>query len=84
MKSPKMLISYFSCTYGDVFQKVVYRTRPMKAPGSVNAIHKKWEAIIKDLEKANYKTFKKNIRDIIYEFDNIPLKDISKPSWNCW
>ncbi|NMB43797.1 MAG: 2-hydroxyglutaryl-CoA dehydratase, partial [Clostridiales bacterium] len=80
--TPKMLISLLQAViYGDVFQKVVYRTRPYEeVPGSVNAIHKKWEAkCIKDLEKANYKTFKKNIRDIIYEFDNIPLKDISKP-----
>ena len=80
--TPKLVISLLQAViYGDVFQKVVYRTRPYEeVVGSVNALHKKWEAkCIKDLEKASFKTFKKNIRDIVHEFDNIPLKDINKP-----
>ena len=30
--------------YGDIFMKVVYKTRPYeKVPGSVNALHEKWK-----------------------------------------
>ena len=80
--TPRLLVSMLQAAiYGDVFQKVVYRTRPYEEiPGSVNALHSKWEAkCILDLEKASYKTFKQNVREIIEEFDKIPLKDIVKP-----
>ena len=80
--TPKMLISLLQALiYGDIFMKVVYRTRPYEeVPGSVNALHKKWEEkCIHDLEKGNYKTYKENIHNIIRDFDNIPLKDIKKP-----
>lgn len=33
-----------SLIYGDLFMRVVYRTRPYeKVPGSVNALHDKWK-----------------------------------------
>ncbi len=67
--------------YGDIFMKVVYRTRPYEAvPGSVDALHKKWHDIcLNSLEKADRTTFKKNIRDIIHDFDTVELLDIQKP-----
>ncbi|MCI5622632.1 2-hydroxyacyl-CoA dehydratase [Anaerostipes sp.] len=67
--------------YGDVFMRVVYRTRPYeKKKGSVNRLHKRWEAKCKqDIVKGNFLTFQKNIRGIIRDFDRIPLKDIQKP-----
>ena len=80
--TPKLLIALVQAMiYGDIFQKVVYRTRPYeKVPGSVDALHKKWQAkCIKDLEKASHKTYKENIHNIIRDFDNIALKDIKKP-----
>ena len=80
--TPKLLKALVQgLVYGDIFMKVVYRTRPYEqVPGSVNALHEKWLAkCIKDLEKADYKTYKQNIHNIIEEFDNIPLKDIKKP-----
>ena len=69
--------------YGDIFMNVVYRTRPYEAvPGSVNALHEKWKnIIIEQLKqpKVYMKDFNRNIRQIIKEFDEIPLLDIKKP-----
>lgn len=69
--------------YGDVFMNVVYRTRPYeKVPGSVNALHEKWKNIcIRQLtkDKVTMREFKKNIRSIVKEFDEIELLDIKKP-----
>ncbi|MDO5402519.1 MAG: acyl-CoA dehydratase activase-related protein [Eubacteriales bacterium] len=69
--------------YGDVFMNVVYRTRPYeKVPGSVNALHEKWKnIIIPQLTQKHVKmsTMKKNIYDIVNDFDNIELLNIKKP-----
>ncbi len=66
--------------YGDIFMRVVYRTRPYEAvPGSVNELHRKWTDICKkSVTKGNMKEFRKNIKGIIEEFDSIPLKDIPR------
>ncbi len=67
--------------YGDVFMRVLYKTRPYEqVPGSANALHEKWKKIaIQAVQNGNKKVFKKNIRNIIQEFDELPLKDIKKP-----
>lgn len=67
--------------YGDVFMRVVYKTRPYEVkPGSVNKLHRQWAAKCRrDVAKGNFFTFQKNIRGIIRDFDRIPLKDIKKP-----
>ncbi|MDD4371015.1 MAG: acyl-CoA dehydratase activase-related protein [Anaerostipes sp.] len=67
--------------YGDIFMRVVYRTRPYEVKkGSVNKLHKQWEARCKrDLKKGNFRTFQKNIKNIIRDFDRIPITDEKKP-----
>ena len=62
--------------YGDLFMRVVYRTRPYeKVPGSVNKLHRKWERIcIRDLERGSH-NFRHIVRDIVRDFDEIPLID---------
>ena len=67
--------------YGDVFMRVLYRTRPYEAvPGSANALHQKWLSIVqKSVKNGKKAEFKKNIQGIIKEFDELPLKDIKKP-----
>ena len=80
---PMLKKAMMAVEYGDIFMNVVYRTRPYEAvPGSVNALHEKWkkvciEQITKD--KVHMKEFNKNLRAIVKDFDNIPLKDIKKP-----
>jgi predicted CoA-substrate-specific enzyme activase len=80
--TPRLLItSAESLVYGDVFMRVLYRTRPYeKVPGSANALHKKWLAIcIKSLENGgNWKEYKKNIRGIVHDFDTLPLDETLK------
>ncbi len=80
--SPKLLIHAIQAlVYGDVFMKVLYRTRPYeKEIGSANALHKKWlKKVQQDIKTASFKTFKKNIKNIIEDFDNLPLTDEIKP-----
>lgn len=67
--------------YGDVFMRVLYKTRPYeKVQGSANALHKKWLQIAqKQVTTGNKKEFKNNIRQIVKEFDELELTDIKKP-----
>ncbi len=80
--SPNLLIRAMKALiYGDVFMKVLYRTRPYeKEIGSANALHKKWlKKVQQDIKTSSFKTFKKNIKNIIEDFDNLPLNDEIKP-----
>jgi predicted CoA-substrate-specific enzyme activase len=80
--TPKLLVAAIqSLVYGDVFMRVLYRTRPYEAvPGSANELHQKWNEICKkSVETGKWKEFKLNIRGIIEDFDNLPLLDIKKP-----
>lgn len=67
--------------YGDVFMKVLYRTRPYeRTKGAANELHKKWAKKCKhDLKTGHLKTFKQNIRGIIHDFDLLPLNQEVKP-----
>ena len=80
---PMLKKAMMAVEYGDIFMNVVYRTRPYEAvPGSVNALHEKWKKVcIEQLtkNKVHMKEFNKNLRAIVKDFDNIPLKDIKKP-----
>ena len=79
---PKLLLRLCQAlVYGDMFMRVLYRTRPYEAvAGSADALHQKWlKKFQHDLWKANLSTFKKNIRECVKEFDQLPLLDIKKP-----
>lgn len=80
--TPKMLISAIQAlVYGDVFMRVLYRTRPYELEyGSANALHEKWKEICKkSVANGKWSEFKRNIRGIVEDFDTLPLKDIKKP-----
>lgn len=82
--TPKLVLKAMqSIVYGDVFMKVLYRMRPYEAvPGSADALHEKWLKICKEslLKPAiNNSEFKKNIRNIIRDFDNLEITDEVKP-----
>ena len=79
---PTMTRAVQAVFYGDIFMRVLYRTRPYEAiPGSANALHEKWKAIcIESLKKRPGITeFKRNVRGIIRDFDNLMLVDTKKP-----
>ncbi len=67
--------------YGDLFMRVLYKTRPYEAvKGSANALYEKWNEKVKgDIVKADLGTYKKNIKGIVKEFDELELLDIVKP-----
>lgn len=70
-----------SMLYGDLFMRVLYKTRPYEAiPGSANALYEKWvEKCKADLQTSGRKVFVQNVKAIINDFDDLPLKDIKKP-----
>ncbi len=81
---PLILQTVQALVYGDVLMRCVYRTRPYELePGSVNALHEKWKHIlIRDLQKPGigHKTYRRNLRNMIHDFDTIPLQEgVVKP-----
>ena len=69
--------------YGDIFMRVLYATRPYElVPGSANSLHQQWKDIcIRSLEKKGFSIsdFRKNIRGIIHDFDELPRREVKKP-----
>jgi predicted nucleotide-binding protein (sugar kinase/HSP70/actin superfamily) len=69
--------------YGDLLMRVLHRVRPYeKIPGSANALHKKWREIcIRSLENGGrWGEYKKNLRAMIRDFDNLELnEEVRKP-----
>ena len=74
----------YSALFGDVFMRCVYRMRPYeKEPGSVDALHAKWVSKCKDFvsrKHMSYLAFGKMCRQIIRDFDAIPIhENLRKP-----
>ncbi len=73
----------YAAVFGDIFMRCVYRMRPYeKEPGSVNAMHEKWVSRCCEFvsgKHMNYFTFCKMCRQIIHDFDTIPVTDEKKP-----
>lgn len=67
--------------YGDLFERVVYRTRPYEMKqGQVDALHQAWlEKVEPNIRNGSYKQFRKNMEAIVEEFDSLPLKNEVKP-----
>lgn len=67
--------------YGDLFMRVLYRVRPYEAvKGSANELYESWvEKCQENVKNGSLKEFKKNVYEIVKEFDELPLLDIKKP-----
>ena len=67
--------------YGDLFMRVLFRTRPYERfPGSAQLLYEKWNEVAKDnIKSANRRTFRKNISEIVRDFDHLELMEIKKP-----
>lgn len=88
-KNPGFKINYrllkaaiHSLIYGDLFMRVVYRTRPYeKVPGSVNALHEKWkQRCIEAVKNPKTSELKQIVQGIVKDFDEIELDEtIKKP-----
>ncbi len=67
--------------YGDLLMRVLYRVRPYeKIPDSANQLYRKWADIcIKSIYEDKKGSFKRNIKAIIKDFDELEINDIVKP-----
>lgn len=82
--TPMLLLrAVYAVNFGDIFMRCVYRMRPYEAvPGSVEEVHQKWIKECCDFlgrKYLSYNTYKKMCREMIAEFDAIPVLDIKKP-----
>lgn len=82
--TPMLLLrAVYAVNFGDIFMRCVYRMRPYEAvPGSVNEVHQKWIKKCNEFlgrKYLSYRVYKKMCREMIAEFDAIPVLDIKKP-----
>jgi len=72
---------FMAVIYGDVLCRCLYRTRPYEMEkGSANRLYEQWNRKLReDLKSMNLRKYKKNIRQIIRDFDELPVFDIKKP-----
>ena len=71
-----------SLVYGDLLMRVLYKVRPYeKIPGSANKLYDDWVEKCNDsLLNGNTKDYRKNIYDIVRDFDNLEINEnIIKP-----
>ncbi len=73
----------YGAVFGDIFMRCVYRMRPYeKIPGSVEAVHQKWlkkcQAFV-SAKHMNFFTFRKMCRQMVEDFDAIPITGQEKP-----
>ncbi len=81
---PLALKAVYAVVFGDIFMRCLYRMRPYEVtPGSANAMHEKWAAVVKDFVSQpgipSYGKFKHLCREIIRDFDHLPITDEQKP-----
>ena len=73
----------YGAVFGDIFMRCVYRMRPYeKEKGSVEAVHQKWLKKCQDFVSSKHMSFfkfQKMCRQMIEDFDNIPITDEVKP-----
>ena len=81
---PLLMKAMQAVVYGDLFMRVLYRTRPYEQePGSADALHSLWKKrCIASLRKKRVSNgdFNRNVKGIIKDFDLLPLDEtVKKP-----
>jgi len=63
----------YALLYGDLFMRLTNRVRPYEAvKGSTMALYRKWNVVAKEnIEDLSLKTFCRNVKDIVSEFDEL-------------
>ena len=73
----------YAAEFGDIFMRCIYRMRPYEAvPGSVEAVHEKWKQkciAFVTAKHMNFFKFQKMCRQIVEDFDRVPITDMQKP-----
>ena len=77
-----MRVSY-AAIFGDIFMRCVYRMRPYEQEkGAVEEVHQKWVKKCQEFvsrKHMNFFTFQKMCRQIVADFDAIPITNEQKP-----
>ena len=74
----------YALEFGDIFMRCLLRVRPYeKVPGSADKLHEKWKKRVIDFVSNNkvlsHAKYRKMCRDIIHDFDTLPITDERKP-----
>ena len=73
----------YGAVFGDVLMKCLYRMRPYESvKGSANALHRKWERRCMKFvsgKHASFAQFNRICRQMIREFDTLPITNEKKP-----
>jgi len=67
--------------YGDMLMRMLYKVRPYEdVPGSANALYDKWIGLCRAaVSKGSFGEYKRNVYQMVHEFDTLPILDIVKP-----
>lgn len=67
--------------YGDLFERVVYRTRPYELEkGQIDALHEEWlKKVESNVRNGSLTIFNRNMKKIIKDFDTVPISNEVKP-----
>ena len=78
-----LIRAVYGAVFGDIFMRCVYRMRPYElTPGSVEECHRKWVEKCRAFltaKRPGIPTFFKMCRQMIEDFDRIPISDVRKP-----
>lgn len=81
---PLLQKGLYALIFGDIFMRCLYRTRPYETvPGTANALHQRWKekciGLLSTKKICSHQKFKQYCREIIRDFDNLPMTDERKP-----
>ncbi|MDT2612579.1 acyl-CoA dehydratase activase-related protein [Enterococcus dongliensis] len=67
--------------YGDLFERMVYRTRPYELEkGQIDGLHEEWlKKVESNVRSGSLTVFNRNMKKIIKDFDTIPISSEIKP-----
>ncbi len=73
----------YGALFGDIFMRCLYRMRPYEqVRGSANALHRKWVETCREFltrKHVSYFVFNRLCREIIRDFDALPITNEKKP-----
>lgn len=80
---PLLQRGIYGLMFGDILMRCLYRTRPYElVPQSANELYEKWTKKCQEFvsrKHVSYFTYKKMCKQMIREFDALPVTDIEKP-----
>ncbi len=81
---PLLQKGLYALIFGDIFMRCLYRTRPYEEKaGAANALHEAWKQkcmeFLSSRHLVSHRKFKRYCREIIRDFDRLPIVEKPKP-----